>query len=86
MTGATLKAERQYLAGAGNLHVAFCGSRGRVTAPGDPVRLMANQSGRHVVAACGEASIQSPGNWLIISFLLYLKLVCGPKPWLRFYP
>jgi hypothetical protein len=47
---------------------------GKPQARFDEGELMANQSGRHVVAACGEASTESPGNRSNISSLLYPEL------------
>jgi hypothetical protein len=52
---------------AGKLHVRF-----------DEGRLINDQSGGHVVAACGKASAKVPDQWSDISFLLYPK-VPDPK-------
>jgi hypothetical protein len=44
---------------------------GKSQARFDEGRLMDDKTGRHVIAACGEALIKSPGHWSDISFLLY---------------
>ena len=51
---------------AGKLHVRF-----------DEGRLINDQSGGHVVAACGKASAKVPDQWSDISFLLYPEFLPG---------